>query len=72
MNLKDEAKRFFDWGFNVVAIRYSLPDTEGKVSKQPLVEWQKWQSERQTQEEFEDQPCDKADGFAVICSYPNK
>jgi len=72
VNLKEEAKRFYDWGFNVVAFGYGPPDADGKVSKKPLVEWQKWQTERQTLEEFEAQPWDRADGFAVICSYPNR
>jgi len=72
VNLKEEAKRFFDWGFNVVAFGYGPPDADDKVSKKPLVEWQKWQTRRQTLEEFEAQPWDRADGFAVICSYPNR
>jgi len=72
MDLKDAARSYFDRGFNVVAIAYGKPDESGKIPKIPLVPWQKWQTQRQTLEEFESQPWNKADGFAVICSFPNK
>ncbi|MEM4713506.1 MAG: bifunctional DNA primase/polymerase [Candidatus Bathyarchaeia archaeon] len=35
--------------------------------KQPLVGWAKWQSQLQTNEEFESLPWAEADGFAIIC-----
>jgi hypothetical protein len=65
--VKDGARWWFNRGFNVVAVKYG----EGEVAKKPLVEWRKWISQRQTLEEFEAQPWDIADGFGVICGYPN-
>ena len=35
--------------------------------KKPLVEWARWQTEKQTAGEFEVLPWAEADGFAVIC-----
>jgi len=64
------ARDWFNKGFNVVAVRFEL-DEDGKVSKKPLAEWSKWINHRQTLEEFEAQPWYSADGFAVVCSYPN-
>ena len=46
MDLKSEAKRYFDAGFNVVAIKYG-EIKDGKVSKKPLCDWGKWQKQRQ-------------------------
>lgn len=48
-----------------------IEDGEGGVSKKPLLEWGRWQVERQTLEEFESQPWDRADGYAIVCGYPN-
>jgi len=68
--LKDAAREWYNKGFNVVAIRYEIE--EGKVKKTPLVDWGEWQIRRQTPEEFENQPWESADGFAIVCSYPNE
>jgi hypothetical protein len=64
------ARDWFNKGFNVVAVRFEL-EADGKVSKKPLAEWSKWINQRQTLEEFEAQPWSIADGFGVVCSYPN-
>jgi hypothetical protein len=65
--VKDGARWWFDRGFNVVAVKYE----DYGVSKKPLVEWRKWINQRQTLDEFENQPWNLADGFGVVCSYPN-
>ncbi|MEM2768001.1 MAG: phage/plasmid primase, P4 family [Candidatus Bathyarchaeia archaeon] len=71
-DLKAEALRYWQMGFNVVALFYEY-DGEGKVSnKRAFVEWGRWHSQRQTEEEFNSQPWDRADGFGVVCSFPNK
>ena len=53
----DAARQYFDQGLNVVSMK----------QKKPLVEWARWQTQKQTVEELEDQPWVQADGFAVIC-----
>ncbi len=45
-NLLDEAKKYFELQVNVVAVK----------QKKPLTEWAKWQNQKQTKEEFENQP----------------
>jgi hypothetical protein len=57
MTLKEAAKAYFDLGLNIVVTK----------DKKALVKWEKWQTQRQTFEEFETQPWQNADGFAVIC-----
>jgi len=69
-SLKEAAREYWLKGFNVVAVAYEQ-DEDDKVSKKPLVEWGKWQTERQCLEDFEAQPWDVADGFGVICNVPN-
>ena len=68
--LKAAARSWFDQGFNVVAFRFKIDD-EGELSKQPLIEWSKWKSQRQTLEEFENQPWSISDAFGIVCGYPN-
>jgi hypothetical protein len=70
MNLSEATKGWYDKGFNVVAIRYEIK--EGEIKKTPFVEWGQWQVRRQLREEFENQPWENADGFAIVCSYPNE
>jgi len=60
--LRDVAHGYWTSGVPVVPLK----------GKQPLVEWRKWQNNRQTEEEFKSLPWDKADGFAVICGLKNK
>lgn len=56
-DFKSAAQEYFDKGLNIVTIK----------QKKPLVEWAHWQTQRQMQEEFENQPWHLADGFAIIC-----
>ncbi|MEM3705354.1 MAG: phage/plasmid primase, P4 family [Candidatus Bathyarchaeia archaeon] len=71
LTVKAEAFQYFEHGFNVVAV-FLEQSIDGKVIKKPLVEWSRWQKQRQTIEEFETQPWQNADGFGVVCSWPNK
>jgi hypothetical protein len=38
-----------------------------KKEKKPLVEWAKWQKEKQMENEFNSLPWEQADGFGVLC-----
>lgn len=71
MDLKAEAKRYYDLGFNIVAIKYE-GIKGGKVGKKPLCDWGKWHTQRQTVEEFEAQNWSEADAFAIVTDFPNK
>lgn len=51
------ASAYFELGFNVVTVK----------GKQPLQQWQKWTSQRQTQEEFEGLNFKDANGVGIIC-----
>jgi len=55
--LEGTAKSYFDQDIPVVAVN----------QKKPLVEWARWQTEKQTAGEFEVLPWAEADGFGVIC-----
>ena len=55
--LKEAALQYFNQGLNIVPVK----------TKKPLVEWSKWQTERQTQQEFDSLPFNEADGFATVC-----
>ena len=57
--MSEEALRYFTLGCAVVPFKVK--------EKRPLVEWQKWQTQRQTKEEFEGLPWQDADGFALVC-----
>jgi hypothetical protein len=57
IDLKNAAQEYFVKGSNIVAVK----------QKKPLDDWAQWQFQRQTQEEFENQPWDVAEGFAIIC-----
>ena len=56
-DLQDAARQYYEQGCNIVAVK----------QKKPLVEWARWQTQRQTSEELENQPWIQADGFAVVC-----
>jgi len=60
-DLREWAWKYFMDGFNVVAM----------LGKKPLTAWSEWINRRQTHEEFEAQPWYEADGFAIVCSWPN-
>lgn len=59
--LKTVARKYWSLGFNIVPFKVA--------EKRPLVEWQKWENQRQSLEEFEALP--KGDGFGVVCGRPN-
>ena len=56
-HLLEAAKKYFELQVNVVAVK----------QKKPLTEWAQWQTQKQTKEEFENQPWQCADGFGIIC-----
>jgi predicted transcriptional regulator len=56
-NFKDAAQEYHNKGLNIVAVK----------QKKPLVEWACWQTRKQTQEEFDNQPWKTADSFAIVC-----
>jgi hypothetical protein len=55
--LKTAAYEYWKIGVRIVPIK----------EKKPLVEWAKWQKEKQTEDEFNSLPWGQADGFGVIC-----
>jgi hypothetical protein len=57
LSLKDAAYEYWKLGCNIVVLK----------DKRPLVSWQRWIDERQTEEEFNSLPWDQANQFAVIC-----
>jgi putative DNA primase/helicase len=59
--LKTVARNYWRLGFNIVPFKVA--------EKKPLVEWQKWENQRQSLEEFEALP--EGDGFGVVCGRPN-
>jgi len=61
IELKAAASAYHDLGCAVVP--FWLSETE----KKPLIEWKKWISEPQTNEEFEALTWDNANGFGVVC-----
>jgi hypothetical protein len=56
-DLKVASQEYWTQGANIVVLK----------GKQPLHEWQKWQTQRQSEAEFEGLPWSQADGFGVIC-----
>jgi P4 family phage/plasmid primase-like protien len=61
--LRAAATAYYECGLDIVPLQ--LPE------KKPLVEWKKWETERQTRTEFDNLPLERANGFAVICGKPN-
>ncbi len=55
--LETTAKHYSNQQIPVVAVK----------QKRPLVEWAHWQTKPQTTTEFEAQPWQEADGYAIIC-----
>jgi P4 family phage/plasmid primase-like protien len=62
--MRSAAESYWERGFNVVPVRVSS-------DKQPLIEYKRWFSERQTKQEFDSLPWAGANGFAVVCGRPN-
>ena len=57
VELKSAAKRYWLDGCNIVLLK----------GKEPLHRWQRWQTERQNELDFEALSWAEADGFAIIC-----
>lgn len=55
-SLKIAAMEYFSKGLNIIPVK----------GKQPLIQWDKWQNQKQSTTDFENLPWDQADGFAVI------
>lgn len=64
------ARQYWQIGFNVIPVHIKPRENE-KWMKEPIVEYKRWWMERQTEEEFNALPWDKANGFAVLCGTPN-
>ncbi|MBT0160005.1 hypothetical protein G4O51_08470 [Candidatus Bathyarchaeota archaeon A05DMB-2] len=62
VELRAAAEAYFELGFNVVTVK----------GKQPLQQWQKWTTERQTRQEFGCLNFVDADGFGVVCGTQNR
>jgi len=56
------AQAYYDIGFNVFTIK----------GKQPLAKWEKWITEKQTQEEFDNLNFSDCDGIGLVCGTKNK
>jgi hypothetical protein len=54
--LRETARNYWHQGLNIVLLK----------GKKPLQEWKRWQTERQTEGDFEALPWNEADGFALI------
>jgi hypothetical protein len=53
---ENSARSYFLQGLNVIPVK----------GKKPLIQWDKWQTERQNEKDFDELPWDQADGFAII------
>ena len=70
MSLQNAAYQWWIKGFNVLPFYYREED--GEVKKFPLAKsWQRWQTTRQTLEEFQAFEWDNADAFGIIGNLPN-
>ncbi|MBS7636803.1 bifunctional DNA primase/polymerase, partial [Candidatus Bathyarchaeota archaeon] len=56
-SLKGAARQYWLQGLNVILLK----------EKKPLHGWSQWQTERQSEGDFEALPWSEADGFALIC-----
>jgi len=54
--LKLAAKEYFFNGLNIIPLH----------DKHPLIQWSKWQNQKQTETDFESLPWEQANGFALI------
>jgi len=61
--LRAAATAYYESGLDIVPLQ--LPE------KKPLVQWKKWETERQTRQEFDNLPLARANGFGIICGKPN-
>jgi len=70
-DLTSVARQYWQQGFNVVPFDIKPHETE-KWSKRPIVEYKRWWTERQTEDDFDALPWNRASGFAVLCGTPNE
>lgn len=61
--LRAAATAYYESGLDIVPME--MPE------KKPLVQWKKWETERQTKQEFDSLPLERANGFGIICGKPN-
>lgn len=71
MTVKDVAYSYWEKGFNVVPLHITPSENE-KWKKEPIVEYKRWYTERQTEGDFKALPWNRANGFAVLCGTPNE
>lgn len=64
--LKDDARKWYDLGLNIVPMKLTL-ESDGKFSKKSIAKWKQWETQRQTPEEFDLLPWSQTDRFAVVC-----
>ena len=57
LRLRKNAEYWFNQGFNIVLLN----------GKHPLHEWRRWINQRQTREEFNSLPWDRASQYGVVC-----
>jgi len=68
-NIDDAKKIAYEyWQKGHAIVTYKV---EGKI-KRPLIKWEKWQTEQQTEEEFNNLRWDKANAFGLICGRQQK
>ena len=61
---KKEASIYFKGGLNIVPFTFFKKNDVWE--KKPIIKWQRLQTEKQTEEEFENLPWKKAQGFGVV------
>lgn len=61
LTVKDSAYEYWKQGHAIVTF------TVTEEGKKPLVEWKPWIQGEQTEEQFNSQPWDRANAFAVVC-----
>jgi len=59
--VKDTAYKYWKQGHAVVTFKVT------EQGKKPLVEWKRWITNNQTEEEFNSQPWDRANAFGIVC-----
>ena len=63
------AKKYHDIGLPVVPLKILWNGSKSQYDKQPLTEWKRWETERQTDEEYANLNWKSANGFGVILGW---
>jgi len=63
--IREAAYKWWQHGFNVVPVKFF------EDKKQPLGDWARWHSKRQSEKDFNDLPWGSAEGFGIVTDYPN-